>query len=115
MIVINKKWSVSRDQWQWILHESITTRRKDGTPKVKIRHRYYPWLDQAMRAAAEADCEGVKSFKEVEEAYLAMTDAFKDAVGARDRVPAEAHARLLDAQGEVKRLQAELKRARMTA
>jgi len=94
MIRITDRWSVYRDSMQWVLLETYMGKDKHGNPKVHQRETYHPWLEQALRSAADRDCEGAKSLWAVMASYLRVRYALKDAVSALERDYAKTYAEL---------------------
>ena len=62
MIKINDKFSVERDKYQWLLHESKDGIGKDKQPIVTTRTTYHGTLKQCCNEIAErmmGECESV--------------------------------------------------------
>jgi len=106
MIRLSDKWSVERDKYQWVLHERIPAKKKDGTPCTKIKKRYYPWMSQALVSAADKDCEAKTSLDGVVDSYIAMQDLIRLRTSDFDKE----HAAL---RGEIAILEESLRNAEM--
>ena len=104
MIQITERWSVYRDEYQWVLVEHYEGKDKHGEPKAKTRQTYYPWLDIALRYAADKDCEGADSLREVEKAYSRMVSPLRGRDSAYER-------EIKDLLAEIRRLEKRLKQA----
>ena len=107
MIQITERWSVYRDEYQWVQVETYEGKTKKGKPKTVTRKTYYPWMDQAMRYAAERSCEGADSLKEVERRYTAMLEAYTASVGDLERYIGSMYTELRDSRKALKRAQVE--------
>lgn len=75
MIKVTDRWSVYRDKYQWVLVDTYAGKDKDGNAKDHTRETYHPWLDYAMRSAADRDCEGAGVFSDIEKAYKNIQDS----------------------------------------
>ena len=111
MIAITERWSVFHDSYQWVLVESCPGKDKKGNPKTQTKETYHPWLEQAMRWAAERNCGDATAFRDVQAAYMGLVHALADHTRPLDRRATEAlyelretKARLSDALSEAKRL-----------
>ena len=111
MIAITERWSVFHDSYQWVLVESYPGKDKKGNPKTQTKETYHPWLEQALRWAAERDCGDAKAFKDVQAAYMGLVHALEDRTRPLDKRATEAllelrqtKARLSDALSDNKRL-----------
>lgn len=109
MIKITDRWSVYRDPYQWVLVETYVGQDKDGHPKTHSDKTYHPWLDTAMRYAADKDCENAKTLMDVSGAYLSLEHTLRDRVRAisrgyddLQRELAEAKEQLRDARRQIK-------------
>lgn len=104
MIQITERWSVYRDPDQWVLVEHYEGKDKHGEPKAKTRQTYHPWLDIALRYAADKDCEGSESLRDVEKAYSRMVSPLRGRDSAYER-------EIKDLLAEIRRLEKRLKQA----
>ena len=115
MIQINDRWSVYRDKYQWVLIETYTGKDKDGNTKTHTRETYHPWLGMAMRWAAECDCEGADSFKSIEEAYEAISEAVRGRRSALEDHLIDKVRELADTRDKLRRAKSEIKRLKEEA
>lgn len=114
MIEITPQWSVYRDKYQWVLVESYEGKDGRGNPKTHKRETYHPWLDHAMRYAADRSCEGAESLQAIAAVYQSLQEAVSGRVGAveayyRDVLKERDSARgaLRDSRKAIKRLKQE--------
>ena len=111
MIKLTEKWSVYRDRYQWVLVETYVGKDRKGNPKEQEKEHYFPWLSQALRRAADRDCENAVALSDIESRYNAMTEAFIANINHPDRSALELHARCKDLEGQVAGLQKQLRAA----
>lgn len=111
MIVLTDRWSVYRDRYQWVLVETYQARPSKQYPegREKTRESYHPWLDQALRWAADMDCENAPGLESVGEKYASLIDSFKATINKPDRSALEIHARCKDLENENANLREKLR------
>lgn len=115
MIRITDRWSIYRDPQQWVLVETYTGKNKDGHPKTHTRETFWPWLDQAMRYAADKDCEGAETLLAVAGAYMRLEHKLRDRVRALGRGYDELHSELLETRNALREARRQLKQQEAAA
>ena len=109
MIRITDRWAVHRDAQQWVLTETYNGEDKHGNPKTHTRESYHPWLDVAIRYAADKDCEGAETLMAVSGAYLKLEHTLRDRVRALSRGYDELHSELSETRKQLRDAQRQLK------
>ena len=77
MIKINDQFSVERDKYQWLLHDTKDGISKKGEPIKVTRTTYHPKLEQCCSKISErmmGECESVQEIKKALNDFVVQID-----------------------------------------
>ena len=74
MIKIDDTWSISSDRYNFIVVETYTGKKKDGTPKKQTHKTFHPNLEQCLNYIRRQDCKNAET---VEELFKALEKSYK--------------------------------------
>ena len=75
MIKINDEFSMDRDKYQWILHQTYMGRNKiTGEPKPQSRQTYYSRIDQIAKAIIDKSLKRCDTAEDIL-SYLSSAEA----------------------------------------
>ena len=68
MIKINDRFSIERDQYNWLLHEWRDGQDKDGNPKKQKSTTYHATIQQVFNAVLDRSagrCESIEELRDL--------------------------------------------------
>ena len=83
MLIINDKFKIDSDKYQFILIETYEGKDRDGYPKQHERMTYYPCLEQCLKAIRDEECKEAGTVAELLEALHKAYELDSRAVIAR--------------------------------
>ena len=80
MIRLTERHVVERDKYQWLLHESVPGKDKEGNPKVSIRTTYHSTLTQVCSVILDRGAGNCLTVREIRDLWDTLCSRMEEAI-----------------------------------
>ena len=80
-MILDNRYSLSSDRFNWIVTESYEGRDKDGNSKVQTREHFFSCLHSCVNWLLRNNCKDVDSLKEIVEELQKARDVCEAVLG----------------------------------